>query len=59
MEGVGYDGGRPRCFHFFQEYLKCYTQNDHHRACQLEYEDYDECIFHKKEVHPHLSSNLD
>jgi NADH dehydrogenase (ubiquinone) Fe-S protein 5 len=48
--GFGLKGGRGRCFPFWQEFAKCYASADHPEDCRLQYEDYQECLFHRKEV---------
>ncbi|KAJ3397155.1 hypothetical protein HDU92_000460 [Lobulomyces angularis] len=48
--GFGTNGGRGRCFPFFQDFAKCYVQANHPKQCILQYEDYQECLFHKKEI---------
>ncbi|KAI8831575.1 hypothetical protein BC829DRAFT_366154, partial [Chytridium lagenaria] len=48
--GFGTNGGRGRCFPFFQEFSKCYVQADSPKECKLQYEDYQECLYHRKEV---------
>ncbi|KAI8813597.1 hypothetical protein BJ742DRAFT_849434 [Cladochytrium replicatum] len=47
--GFGLNGGRNRCFTFFQEFMKCYTQADTREECRLQFEDYQECLYHRKE----------
>lgn len=47
--GYGFKGGRGRCFPFWQEFAKCYGSADNVDQCELQYEDYQECLFHKKE----------
>ncbi|KAJ3092170.1 hypothetical protein HK102_010131 [Quaeritorhiza haematococci] len=47
--GFGTNGGRNRCFPFFQDFAKCYVQADHPEECRLQFEDYQECLFHTKE----------
>ncbi|KAJ3274360.1 hypothetical protein HDU76_010718, partial [Blyttiomyces sp. JEL0837] len=46
----GTNGGRGRCFPFFQEFAKCYVQADATKECLLQFEDYQECLHHKKEL---------
>ncbi|KAI9021204.1 hypothetical protein DFJ74DRAFT_672227 [Hyaloraphidium curvatum] len=48
--GFGLKGGRGRCFPFWQEFAKCYANADHPEDCRLQYEDYQECLFHRKEL---------
>lgn len=48
--GFGLKGGRGRCFPFWQEFAKCYASADHPEDCRLQYDDYQECLFHRKEV---------
>ena len=48
--GFGQQGGRGRCFPFFQDFIKCYAQADHPNECRLRFEDYDECLWHHKET---------
>ncbi|KAJ3106822.1 hypothetical protein HDU97_005534 [Phlyctochytrium planicorne] len=50
ISGFGTNGGRGRCFPFFQEFSKCYVQADSPKECLLKYEDYQECLYHRKEV---------
>ncbi|KAG6841553.1 hypothetical protein C0991_009588 [Blastosporella zonata] len=48
--GFGYNGGRSRCFTYWQEFSKCYAQTDHPVACRPQSEDYLECLHGKKEL---------
>ena len=48
--GFGINGGKGRCFPFWQEFAKCHMQADTPEECALPLEDYKECLFHKKEV---------
>jgi NADH dehydrogenase (ubiquinone) Fe-S protein 5 len=48
--GFGTNGGRGRCFPFWQEFAKCHVQSDTLEECKNAFEDYQECLFHKKEV---------
>ncbi|KAI8808859.1 hypothetical protein BJ742DRAFT_756250 [Cladochytrium replicatum] len=48
--GFGLNGGRNRCFTFFQEFMKCYAQADNREECRLQFEDYQECLYHRKEL---------
>ncbi|KAI8621624.1 hypothetical protein BC830DRAFT_1058040, partial [Chytriomyces sp. MP71] len=48
--GFGTNGGRGRCFSFFQDYAACFAQADSPKQCLLQYEDYQECLYHRKEV---------
>ncbi|KAJ3194191.1 hypothetical protein HK101_003311 [Irineochytrium annulatum] len=45
----GTNGGRGRCFPFFQELTKCYVQTAETEDCRLYYEDYMECLHGRKE----------
>ena len=47
--GFGTNGGRGRCFPFWQDYAKCHVESTKMGECKLQYEDYQECLFHKKE----------
>lgn len=49
--GFGFTGGVSRCFTEWQTFLSCYTANstDHPSECQLNAEDYFECLHHPKE----------
>ncbi|KAI9481376.1 MAG: hypothetical protein EXX96DRAFT_566470 [Benjaminiella poitrasii] len=47
--GFGLDGGRGRCFHFWQEFNKCYATADLPRQCLDQRDDYLECLHHTKE----------
>ncbi|TPX31656.1 hypothetical protein SmJEL517_g05035 [Synchytrium microbalum] len=49
--GFGTNGGRGRCFSFFQEFAKCYVGAiDPKGECQWAFEDYRECLYHRKEL---------
>ncbi|KAI8586799.1 hypothetical protein BDZ88DRAFT_399429 [Geranomyces variabilis] len=49
--GFGLNGGRGRCFPFWQDFAKCYVQTDAPKEdCRLQFEDYQECLYHRKEV---------
>ena len=48
--GFGTNGGRGRCFPFWQDFAKCYIQTQEPRDCALAFEDYRECMYHRKEV---------
>ena len=49
--GFGLNGGRGRCFTFWQDLQKCYVScEDEAEKCRIYYEDYQECITHLKEV---------
>ncbi|KAJ3119960.1 hypothetical protein HK098_004995 [Nowakowskiella sp. JEL0407] len=48
--GFGTNGGRGRCFPFWQEFAKCYVSVDDPIECKNQYEDYNECLYHKKEL---------
>ncbi|KAJ3075515.1 hypothetical protein HDU98_007888 [Podochytrium sp. JEL0797] len=48
--GFGTSGGRGRCFSFFQDYAACFAQADSPKQCLLQYEDYQECLYHRKEI---------
>ncbi|KAL1935067.1 hypothetical protein VTP01DRAFT_4207 [Rhizomucor pusillus] len=41
--------GRGRCFHFWQEFSKCYASADFPTQCNAERDDYLECLHHTKE----------
>ncbi|CEG63117.1 hypothetical protein G6F70_003115 [Rhizopus microsporus] len=47
--GFGLDGGRGRCFHFWQEFNKCYASADLPQQCLAQRDDYLECLHHTKE----------
>ncbi|KAI8096670.1 uncharacterized protein BX664DRAFT_324576 [Halteromyces radiatus] len=47
--GFGYDGGRGRCFQFWQEFNKCYASADFPQQCLAQRDDYLECLHHTKE----------
>ncbi|RUP51320.1 hypothetical protein BC936DRAFT_148765 [Jimgerdemannia flammicorona] len=48
--GFGYNGGRGRCFNFWQEFHKCYAMADSPQECLLQRDDYLECLHHTKEI---------
>jgi NADH dehydrogenase (ubiquinone) Fe-S protein 5 len=48
--GFGTNGGRGRCFPFWQEFAKCHVQSSTVQECTKPFEDYQECLFHKKEL---------
>ncbi|KAI8070901.1 hypothetical protein BC940DRAFT_331323 [Gongronella butleri] len=48
--GFGNDGGRGRCFHFWQEFNKCYVSASVPQQCVNERDDYLECLHHTKEI---------
>ncbi|KAJ3158677.1 hypothetical protein HDU86_002642 [Geranomyces michiganensis] len=49
--GFGLNGGRGRCFPFWQDFAKCYVQTDAPKEdCRLQFEDYQECLYHRKEL---------
>ena len=48
--GYGLTGRQSRCFHFWQDYLKCYAGSDSPDECTLQAQDYKECLYHRKEV---------
>ncbi|KAG0171001.1 hypothetical protein DFQ28_001357 [Apophysomyces sp. BC1034] len=47
--GFGFDGGRGRCFQFWQEFNKCYASADVPQQCLAQRDDYLECLHHTKE----------
>ncbi|KAG2218012.1 hypothetical protein INT45_010809 [Circinella minor] len=47
--GFGLNGGRGRCFHFWQEFNKCYAGADFPQQCNAQRDDYMECLHHTKE----------
>ncbi|KAI8575409.1 hypothetical protein K450DRAFT_261893 [Umbelopsis ramanniana AG] len=47
--GFGYNGGRGRCFNFWQEFNKCYAMADAPQDCIAQRDDYLECLHHTKE----------
>ncbi|CAO3616751.1 unnamed protein product [Cunninghamella echinulata] len=47
--GFGFDGGRGRCFQFWQEFNKCYAAANFPRQCISQRDDYLECLHHTKE----------
>ncbi|ORX49408.1 hypothetical protein DM01DRAFT_1325568 [Hesseltinella vesiculosa] len=48
--GFGNDGGRGRCFHFWQDFQKCYASADVPQQCLSQRDDYLECLHHTKEI---------
>ncbi|GAB5589604.1 hypothetical protein Unana1_04504 [Umbelopsis nana] len=48
--GFGYNGGRGRCFNFWQEFNKCYAMADAPQDCIAQRDDYLECLHHTKEI---------
>ncbi|KAI6029719.1 hypothetical protein PISMIDRAFT_681491 [Pisolithus microcarpus 441] len=48
--GFGYTGGRSRCFVYWQEFSKCYSQADAPSQCRVQADDYLECLHHTKEI---------
>ena len=48
--GFGIDGGQGRCYPFWQEFKKCHMQADSNKECIFQFEDYLECLHHRKEV---------
>eukprot|EP00118_Oscarella_pearsei_P002872 m.12001 g.12001 ORF g.12001 m.12001 type:complete len:109 (+) comp23759_c0_seq1:564-890(+) len=51
VAGYGVNGGRGRCFPFWQDMLSCLHNRggaEGRTICQLEREDYLECLHHKK-----------
>ncbi|KIY47481.1 hypothetical protein FISHEDRAFT_45271, partial [Fistulina hepatica ATCC 64428] len=42
--------GRPRCFPYWQEFMKCYSQTDVPHLCKGPADDYFECLHRPKEV---------
>ncbi|GAO48317.1 hypothetical protein G7K_2493-t2 [Saitoella complicata NRRL Y-17804] len=48
--GYGMNGGRSRCFPFWQDYLACNAQSEKAGECALPLQDYMECLHHTKEV---------
>lgn len=53
VTGHGARGGRGRCFAMWQEFMKCITDGGTVSldVCQLQREDYLECLHHQKLVH--------
>ncbi|KAI8990783.1 hypothetical protein BDF20DRAFT_795603, partial [Mycotypha africana] len=41
--------GRGRCYHFWQEFNKCYASADLPSDCISQRDDYFECLHHTKE----------
>ncbi len=55
VHGYGKNGGRGRCYVFWRDLLMCvqqaeYANKDHTKQCELDREDYIECLHHKKLV---------
>lgn len=53
MSGVSYNGGASRCWYNWQKFIDCYTAKDTEdprQACKIFAEDYQECLFHTKEI---------
>jgi NADH dehydrogenase (ubiquinone) Fe-S protein 5 len=53
VQGFGAFGGRGRCYSFWQDYMKCLTDNGRRLAaskCNFEKEDYMECLHGRKMV---------
>ncbi|CAD6575744.1 MAG: hypothetical protein TREMPRED_001485 [Tremellales sp. Tagirdzhanova-0007] len=48
--GFGLNGGRSRCFEFFQEFQKCHSVADDPKQCSTQVEDYLECLHKTKEI---------
>ncbi|KAI8976484.1 hypothetical protein BDB01DRAFT_764692 [Pilobolus umbonatus] len=48
--GFSLDGGRGRCFNFWQEFNKCYASADVPQQCLSQRDDYLECLHHTKEI---------
>ncbi|KXN68372.1 hypothetical protein CONCODRAFT_19024 [Conidiobolus coronatus NRRL 28638] len=48
--GFGLNGGRNRCFPFWQEVQKCYITSDKSVECKPFLDDYLECLHHTKEI---------
>jgi NADH dehydrogenase (ubiquinone) Fe-S protein 5 len=53
VHGYGKNGGRGRCFIFWQDLLTCVQHAnaaniDHMKECEPQREDYIECLHHKK-----------
>lgn len=44
-----FNAGRGRCFHFWQEFNKCYASADLPQQCLAQRDDYLECLHHTKE----------
>lgn len=42
--------GRSRCFVYWQEFSKCYSQADAPSQCRVQADDYLECLHHTKEI---------
>ncbi|KAI8929158.1 hypothetical protein BC831DRAFT_396686 [Entophlyctis helioformis] len=55
--GFGTNGGRGRCFPFWQEFTRCHVQADAASQCSTLLEDYQECLYHRKEVRFSRSSS--
>lgn len=52
VTGHGFYGGRGRCYSLWMDYMACATKHGSYGrgVCQLEKEDYDECLHGKKLV---------
>ncbi|KAG0236226.1 hypothetical protein BGW42_003871 [Actinomortierella wolfii] len=50
MSGYGFNGGRNRCYPYWQEFYKCYALADRPDECVLQRDDYLECLHHSKEI---------
>ncbi|KDN53389.1 hypothetical protein K437DRAFT_265757 [Tilletiaria anomala UBC 951] len=50
LSGFGFNGGRSRCFTFWQEFQKCYANADSPSDCVAQKDDYMECLHHGKEI---------
>ena len=55
VHGYGKNGGRGRCYIFWNDLLTCVRHAesaniDHVKECELQREDYLECLHHKKLV---------
>ncbi|KAH7886914.1 hypothetical protein F5I97DRAFT_1871181 [Phlebopus sp. FC_14] len=48
--GISFTGGRSRCFTYWQEFSKCYSQAGDPGDCRLQGEDYLECLHHTKQT---------
>ncbi|KAI9218567.1 hypothetical protein BC828DRAFT_360002 [Blastocladiella britannica] len=49
--GFSLNGGRSRCFAFFQDLQKCHLTADEPRSqCAIYKDDYLECLHHRKEI---------
>ncbi|KAK0488821.1 hypothetical protein IW261DRAFT_1557247 [Armillaria novae-zelandiae] len=50
MSGFSWTGSRPRCFVYWQEFSKCYSQADVPQQCTAQSADYLECLHGDKEA---------